>query len=31
MGSPDFSQDFKKEGSKTAKMYVAKELQQFEV
>jgi len=34
MGSrdhPDFSQDFRKEGSKTAKMYIAKESQQFKV
>ena len=28
---PDFSQDLRKEGSKTARIYVAKEFQQFEV
>ena len=28
---PDFSPRLKKEGSKTAKMYIAKESQQFEV
>jgi hypothetical protein len=29
MVNPDFSQDFRKEGSKTAKMYIAKQSQQF--